>query len=95
MVPSIIGFFHGFYLQSFFVAFKWWLAGSLVAGLVSVPSWPWYLKDTVRWQPLPPVPDAAEEGEAEAAAAEGAPAEDQQPQEAAENRKGGKRGSKK
>ncbi len=70
IVPSVIGFFHGFFLQSFMVTFKWWLVGAVMAGLVSVPSWPWYLKDTVPWQKLPVAAAEGEEGAAEVEAEE-------------------------
>ncbi len=79
IVPSVIGFFHGFYLQSFFVTFKWWLAGAVVAGLVAVPSWPLFLRDKVQWQPMPPAPlsdEAQAEGQAEGQAAEPAAEEE-------------------
>ena len=69
IAPSVVGFFHGYALQSFLVTFKWWLAGSLLAGLVSIPSWPIFRRDTVPWQPLPADDEAeaeAEEGEAAA-----------------------------
>ena len=92
VVPSVIGFFHGFYLQSFFVTFKWWLAGAVVAGLVAVPSWPLYLRDRVQWQPMPPAPaqgeEAQGEGQAEGAAAE--PAAEEEP--AADTQRKGKGG---
>jgi hypothetical protein len=79
IIPSVIGFFHGYYLQSFFVAFKWWLVGAVVAGLVSIPSWPLFLKDVVPWQPMPSAAPEGEQGEEQrgeeeeeaAAAAEG------------------------
>ena len=74
VVPSVIGFFHGYFTQSFFTTFKWWLVGSVIAGLVSIPSWPFFLADAkVPWQPIPEdhqvdqeEEDAEEEAESEA-----------------------------
>ncbi len=76
IAPSVVGFFHGYALQSFLVTFKWWLAGSLLAGLVSIPSWPIFRRDTVPWQPLPADDDEAEAEEGEAAAAAAAEEEE-------------------
>ncbi len=71
VVPSVIGFFHGYFTQSFFTTFKWWLVGSVIAGLVSIPSWPFFLTDAkVPWQPIPEdhqVDQEEEEAESEAA----------------------------
>lgn len=97
IVPSVIGFFHGFYLQSFFVTFKWWLAGAVVAGLVAVPSWPLFLADKVHWQPMPPAAaPLGDEAQAEGAAeGQAAGAEEEQAAETQRKGKGGKGGKAK
>jgi hypothetical protein len=97
VVPSVIGFFHGFYLQSFFVTFKWWLVGAVAAGLVAVPSWPLFLADKVHWQPMPPTPaPLGDEAQAEGAAeGQAAGAEEEQAAETQRKGKGGKGGKAK
>jgi hypothetical protein len=96
VVPSVIGFFHGFYLQSFFVTFKWWLVGAVAAGLVAVPSWPLFLADKVHWQPMPPAAPVGDEAQAEGAAeGQTAEAEEEQAAETQRKGKGGKGGKAK
>jgi hypothetical protein len=35
-----VGFVHGHIEQRFLVTFYWWLGASLLAGLLTIPSWP-------------------------------------------------------
>ena len=59
------GFAHGFATQSFAATFYWWLAASLLAGLLTVPGWPaLYRRDAVAWLERLPT---AEEDAADAA----------------------------
>ena len=37
--PQVVGFFHGYAAQRFELTFYWWLAASLAAGALSIPSW--------------------------------------------------------
>jgi hypothetical protein len=47
---QLVGFVHGYILQSFEVTFYYWLAASLLAGVLCVPSWPWlWHRDPVVW----------------------------------------------
>jgi uncharacterized membrane protein YgcG len=66
LAAAAAGFAHGFATQSFAATFYWWLAASLLAGLLAVPGWPaLYRRDPVRW--LERLPSAEEEAAAEAA----------------------------
>ena len=57
---AAVGFVHGFLRDSFDVTFYYWLAASLLAGLLTVPGWPWlYRRDPVKWlEALPAAEDA-------------------------------------
>jgi hypothetical protein len=77
LAAAAAGFAHGFATQSFAATFYWWLAASLLAGLLTVPGWPaLYRRDAVAWlERLPTAEedaaaDAAEEVEAEKEVAE-------------------------
>ena len=39
VVPSAIGFVHGYFARNFMVTFYWWLAGAALAMVLTVPSW--------------------------------------------------------
>lgn len=39
VVPSAIGFLHGYFARNFMVTFYWWLAGAALAMVLTVPSW--------------------------------------------------------
>ena len=66
LAAAAAGFAHGFASQSFAATFYWWLAASLLAGLLAVPGWPaLYRRDPVKW--LDRLPTAEEEAAAEAA----------------------------
>lgn len=46
----MIGFFHGYAAGDFLVTFWWWLAASVVAGVLTVPSWPFlFQRHRVIW----------------------------------------------
>ena len=66
LAAAAAGFAHGFATQSFAATFYWWLASSLLAGLLAVPGWPvLYRRDPVEW--LKRLPTEEEEAKAEAA----------------------------
>ena len=67
LAAAAAGFAHGFATQSFAATFYWWLAASLLAGLLTVPGWPaLYRRDAVAW--LERLPTAEEDDAADAAA---------------------------
>ena len=69
LAAAAAGFAHGFATQSFAATFYWWLAASLLAGLLTVPGWPaLYRRDAVAW--LERLPTAEEDAAADAAAEE-------------------------
>ena len=48
--PQVIGFVHGYLLQSFETTFAYWAVGSLLAAVLCIPSWPWlWHRDPVVW----------------------------------------------
>eukprot|EP00923_Selenidium_pygospionis_P012748 GHVN01021809.1.p1 GENE.GHVN01021809.1~~GHVN01021809.1.p1 ORF type:complete len:117 (+),score=17.60 GHVN01021809.1:37-387(+) len=47
---GIIGFIVGFALQQFFITFKFIAVGTIIAGVLCVPSWPIYTRHPVKWQ---------------------------------------------
>ena len=66
LAAAAAGFAHGFATQSFAATFYWWLAASLLAGLLTVPGWPaLYRRDAVAW--LERLPTAEEDVAADAA----------------------------
>jgi len=66
LTAAAAGFAHGFATQSFTATFYWWLAASLLAGLLTVPGWPaLYRRDAVAW--LERLPTAEEDDVADAA----------------------------
>ena len=47
---QIVGFFHGYAERDFVVTFYWWLGASLLAGVLTIPSWPClYQRHKVVW----------------------------------------------
>lgn len=61
---QILGFVHGYLAADFTVTFWWWLAASVVAGVLTVPSWPClFQRHKVVW--------ADQDGEGEEPASEG------------------------
>ena len=69
LAAAAAGFAHGFATQSFAATFYWWLAASLLAGLLTVPGWPaLYRRDAVAW--LERLPTAEEDAAADAAEVE-------------------------
>ena len=65
LAAAAAGFAHGFATQSFAATFYWWLAASLLAGLLTVPGWPaLYRRDAVAW--LERLPTAEEDAAAAA-----------------------------
>jgi hypothetical protein len=45
-----VGFVHGYFEQSFMITFYYWLAASVLAGVLCVPAWPWlWHRDPVMW----------------------------------------------
>jgi hypothetical protein len=65
LAAAAAGFAHGFATQSFAATFFWWLATSLLAGLLTVPGWPaLYRRNTVVW--LERLPTAEEDDAADA-----------------------------
>ena len=69
LLTAAAGFAHGFATQSFAATFYWWLAASLLAGLLTVPGWPaLYRRDALSW--LERLPTAEEDAAADAAAEE-------------------------
>ena len=47
---QLVGFVHGYLRQSFEITFYYWLAASVLAGVLCVPSWPWlWNRDPVIW----------------------------------------------
>lgn len=68
--PQVIGFVHGYLLQSFETTFAYWAVGSLLAAVLCIPSWPWlWHRDPVVWADDEQVPSAEEKRVATAAAA--------------------------
>ena len=66
LAAAAAGFAHGFATQSFAATFYWWLAASLLAGLLTVPGWPaLYRRDAVAW--LERLPTAEEDAAADTA----------------------------
>ena len=66
LTAAAAGFAHGFATQSFAATFYWWLAASLLAGLLTVPGWPaLYRRDAVAW--LERLPTAEEDDAADVA----------------------------
>ena len=63
-----VGFLHGYVEQNFAVTFAYWLVASVIAGLLTVPGWPWlYMRHPVQWlKELPPDDDADGDGGGEA-----------------------------
>lgn len=104
VVPSIVGFVHGYVAGRFEVTFYYWLGASLLAALITVPSWPpLFQRHAITWAdetdalhkapPLrittPAAAAAAAASSGGAGAAAGKPQQQQaQPQQAG---KGGKR----
>lgn len=58
MRMQLVGFVVGYFAEDFSVTVKWWAAGMAVACAVSLPDWPVFRRDPVRWLPA----QGAEEG---------------------------------
>ncbi len=46
---AVIAFAAGYFYESFYIAFQIWAIGVLVGCLVSVPDWPIYNRNPLRW----------------------------------------------
>ena len=50
IVPSFIGFVHGYIVQDFYITFLYWLAATVTAMVICVPGWPWlWQRNKVAW----------------------------------------------
>ena len=50
IVPSFIGFVHGYLVQDFYITFLYWLAATVTAMVICVPGWPWlWQRNKVAW----------------------------------------------
>ena len=47
---SVVGFFIGWVNQDFSMTFYVWAAGVVLACLVSVPDWPFFNRNPVKWR---------------------------------------------
>ena len=57
LVSGGVGFFCGFLLQSFRLMMQIYSAGVVVALVATVPDWPWYNRNPLKWRK--PVSQAA------------------------------------
>lgn len=79
-----IGFVAGYIQQDFRITFQFWAAGFAAAMLITVPSWPCFRRNSIKW--LPPM-EQEEAGAAVTAAAEEEQEEQQQQQDAGAGQK--------